>query len=132
MLSYPRKRGPITAASGIWVASISAFTRVFDALCAGTTSALRKPPRSLSESLLERSPRLHPRERGTGGVAVLRTHMPRHHPQRGEQHGGIVGEADQGQHVRHGIERQHEIGECAHERCLHLYRRGVIEGAVIG
>src|SRR5262249_31908747 len=29
--------GPITTASGIWVPSTSAFTRVFDALCAGTT-----------------------------------------------------------------------------------------------
>src|SRR5262249_52202166 len=49
LLSSPRKRGPITTASGIWVPSISAFTRVHspsktgvnalnDALCAGTTS----------------------------------------------------------------------------------------------
>jgi len=27
---------------------------------------------------------------------------------------------------------QDEIGERAHERCLHLHRRGVVEGAVIG
>src|SRR6516165_3179785 len=50
MLSSPRKRGPIITVSGIWVPSISAFTRVHspsktgvnalnDALCAGTTAA---------------------------------------------------------------------------------------------
>src|SRR5262249_61873174 len=37
MRSCPRKRASITTASGIWVPSISAVTRVFYALCAGTT-----------------------------------------------------------------------------------------------
>jgi hypothetical protein len=35
--SSPRKRGPIFQRRWSWVPSISAFTRVFDALCAGTT-----------------------------------------------------------------------------------------------
>src|SRR5262249_60154658 len=60
--------GPKPTASGIWVPA-----------CAGTTSALRKPPRLLSEGLLERNPRLDPRERGARGVTVLRAHVPRHH-----------------------------------------------------
>src|SRR5262249_62419549 len=42
ILSPPRRRGPIPTASGIWVPSISAFTRVFDALCAGTTAGKRE------------------------------------------------------------------------------------------
>src|SRR5256885_3024145 len=40
-----RKAGPpLTTASGIWVPSISAFTRVFDTLCAGTTVLRITPP----------------------------------------------------------------------------------------
>src|SRR5258707_884266 len=38
MRSSPRKRGPIFQSRWLWVPSISAFTRVFDALCAGTTA----------------------------------------------------------------------------------------------
>src|SRR4029450_264993 len=41
ILSSSRKRGPITTASGIWVPGMSAFTRVFDALCAGTTATIQ-------------------------------------------------------------------------------------------
>src|SRR5215472_1624291 len=37
-MSSPRKRGPIFQRRWLWVPSISAFTRVFDALCAGTTA----------------------------------------------------------------------------------------------
>src|SRR5215472_2033822 len=33
--SSPRKRGPRATDRGPWMPSISAFTRVFDALCAG-------------------------------------------------------------------------------------------------
>src|ERR1043166_6337637 len=44
----------------------------------------------------------------------------------------VVGEADHRQHVGNGVERQHEIGERADERCLHLERRVAVEGAVVG
>src|SRR4029453_4620378 len=40
VVSSPRKRGPIITVSGIWVPRISAFTRVFAALCAGTTACI--------------------------------------------------------------------------------------------
>src|SRR5262249_61734461 len=33
----PRKRGPRATGCSPWLPAISAFTRVFDALCAGTT-----------------------------------------------------------------------------------------------
>src|SRR5262249_59360636 len=36
-LSSPRKRGPITTSSGIWIPRTSPFPRVFAALCAGMT-----------------------------------------------------------------------------------------------
>jgi hypothetical protein len=41
-LSSPRKRGFITTAFGVSLSSISAFTRVFDALPTGTTGADQK------------------------------------------------------------------------------------------
>src|SRR5215472_16761488 len=37
-MSSPRKRGPIFQRRWLWVPDISAFTRVFNALCAGTTA----------------------------------------------------------------------------------------------
>src|ERR1700730_3518960 len=43
MLSSPRKRGPIITASGIWVPSISAFTRVFRRAMRGDDSSRRAP-----------------------------------------------------------------------------------------
>src|SRR5262249_61657854 len=38
--SSARKRGPRAADCGLWAPSISAFTRVFDALCAGVSGSL--------------------------------------------------------------------------------------------
>src|SRR6266511_2696474 len=37
-MSSPPKRGPIFQSRWSWVPGMSAFTRVFDALCAGTTA----------------------------------------------------------------------------------------------
>ena len=62
---------------------------------------------------------------------MLRPQVASHHAQRGEQHGGIVGKAEQRQHVGHEVERQHEIGERADQRRPHLEWRGLVEGAVI-
>src|SRR5258708_16516685 len=53
MRSSPRKRGPIFQSRWLWVPSISAFTRFFDALCAGTTALIRRiwrDARSLARS----------------------------------------------------------------------------------
>jgi hypothetical protein len=58
--------------------------------------------------------------------------MARHHAQRGEQHGGIVGEAEERQHVGHEVEGHDEIGECADQGRSHLEWRCPIEGTVIG
>src|SRR5215510_10351958 len=38
--SSPRKRGPRLMDCGPWIPAISAFTRVFDALCAGMSGIL--------------------------------------------------------------------------------------------
>jgi hypothetical protein len=40
--SSPRKRGPRAADRGPWIPSISASTRVFDALCAGMSGVGRR------------------------------------------------------------------------------------------
>ena len=42
---------------------------------------------------------LDPLQRGAGGVAMLRPQVASHHAQGGEQHGGIVGKAEERQHV---------------------------------
>src|SRR5262249_56274090 len=42
--SSPRTRGPIFQSRWLWVPSISAFTRGFDALCAGTTVVCGNQP----------------------------------------------------------------------------------------
>jgi hypothetical protein len=48
---------------------------------------------------------------------------------RGGEHGRVVGEADHRQHVGNDVEGQHEIGERAEERRLHLHRRVAVEAA---
>jgi NADPH2:quinone reductase len=59
-------------------------------------------------------------QRGAGGLPVSRTNMRRHQPKR-RQHGrGVIGKADHQQHVRDGIERQHEIGQRPHQRGFHM------------
>ena len=63
---------------------------------------------------------------------MLRTHVLRHQLDRGRQHRGIVGEADQWQHIGNDVDRQHEIGERAEERGLHMRRRVAVERAIIG
>ena len=63
---------------------------------------------------------------------MLRTQVASHHAQHRKQYGGIVGKAKKRQHVGHKVERQHEIGERADQRGLHLQRRVAIEGAIIG
>src|SRR3989304_1050909 len=51
---------------------------------------------------------------------------------RGEQHRGVVGEAEPGQEVRQHVGRHHEIGERAHQHRLGAQRRRRIDGAIIG
>src|SRR5262249_14447917 len=57
--SSSRKRGPIITSSGIWIPSTSAFTRVFDALCAGMTAMVSPRggwPTSLRMAIAHRAP----------------------------------------------------------------------------
>jgi TRAP transporter TAXI family solute receptor len=71
-------------------------------------------------------------QRGAGGIAMLLRDMACDHADGGRQHGGIVGKAEQRQHVRHEVERQDEIGHGAEQRRLHVTRRLLVERTVIG
>ena len=53
-------------------------------------------------------------------------------PDRGGEHRRIIGEAEHRHHVGDEIERQDEIGDRAEQRDLHMARRLLVEGAVIG
>src|SRR5215471_13539637 len=64
--------------------------------------------------------------------AMLRPDMNGNQPNRGSQHGGIVGEADERQHVGNEVERQHEIRQRAEQGDLNPARGVTIEGAEIG
>ena len=71
-------------------------------------------------------------QRGAGGIAMIRRDVACDQPDRGGEHGGIIGEAEHRQHVRNEIERQDEIGDRAEQRRLHMARRLLVERAIIG
>ena len=71
-------------------------------------------------------------QRRAGGIAMLLRDVACDHANGGGQDSGIVGKSEHRQHVRHEIERQDEVGDGAKQRRLHVARRLLVEGAVVG
>src|SRR3546814_6413885 len=55
-----------------------------------------------------------------------------HQADGGEEHCGIIGEAEAGDEVGHQVARHHEIGERGKQHRLHAARRLRVEGGVVG
>src|SRR5919106_925438 len=53
------------------------------------------------------------------------------HADGGGEHSGIVGKAEQRQHVRREIERQDEVGDSAEQRRLYVTRRLFVECTIV-
>src|SRR3954453_8797889 len=71
-------------------------------------------------------------QRGAGGFAMFVRDVAGNHADRGGEHGGVIGEAENRHHVGDEIERQDEIGNRAEQRGLDMARRLPVERAVIG
>ena len=65
-------------------------------------------------------------------VAVLRRDMDRNQLDRGGEDCGIIGEANERQHIGNEVERQHKVRERADQGDLNPARRVAIECAEIG
>ena len=70
-------------------------------------------------------------QRGARGFTVFRRDVACNHAERGRQYRGVVGEAEDRQHVRDEIERQDEISDGAKQRRLHVAWGLFVEGAII-
>ena len=99
-------------------------------------TALKPSPtaRSWAKSCCGRNRRLpaHARKRALRRFTMVGRDVRRYEFDRGRKHRGIVGVADHRQHVGNEVGGEHEIGERANERGLHMDRRLAIERAIMG
>src|SRR5262249_29230799 len=94
--------------------------------------APRAPARQIPPPPMLSGGRGGARENAPRRLGVLRSDVNRSQPDRGGEDGGIVGEADERQHVRNEVKRQHKVRERTDEGDLNPGRRVAIERAEIG